>query len=102
MLLSKLEAGQTYTYEIRTYNSGESTIPFYLHFDKVTMYAVSDMQLVLRENVKAENVSVLTSLEAAYQLKVTYKKDDTSDETADEQKEAVYEIRGDGGYLKDE
>ena len=102
LLLSKLEAGQTYTYEIRTYNSGESTIPFYLHFDKVTMYAVSDMQLVLRENVKAENVSVLTSLEAAYQLKVTYKKDDTSDETADEQKEAVYEIRGDGGYLKDE
>ena len=66
------------------------------------MYTISDMQLVLRENVKAENVSVLTSLEAAYQLKVTYKKDDTSDETADEQKEAVYEIRGDGGYLKDE
>ena len=102
LLLSKLEAGQTYTYEIRTYNSGESAIPFYLHFDKTAMYTISDMQLVLRENVKAENVSVLTSLEAAYQLKVTYKKDDTSDETADEQKEAVYEIRGDGGYLKDE
>ena len=73
-MLERLEKGKTYTYRLTLYDEEEaySRGSFDLTFERVETKAISKMELVLVDGVKASECTMFDSLGDFYNIKITY------------------------------